>query len=500
VIELLREFFSDTMNFVHRQVLQISALHILPREVLFAYGAVEKPVGGGYIPSRLIKVLVPDKDEYVILADVFREARANNNRDSSMDDEDLQSRTSEETYHVQRTRMIDRDDKKLFLYQASADDKISAPSNAGSDQKVKMEGLYQRTIGSENNTNQIPIHITEPPPINGREYFFAAADKLSKENSACNASYRSMSSPVASAGDNNTGGRVDMDRAQESEVLTRREPGGSIRHSAQNSDITCEERQAALSRQQVTNITKMFDKKMNFTGEIGNGNAPLDQTISAHRSICQAIVASDEDARRAMFSIFSDAALSYFYENDTERDSVSEVFAGLRGIFYDVATIEKLEIESTEYTWLRVKSDNPNIKDNHALFQCLLTLGRELQKQLSVDGFGADVQLRNFLHRCPRHAPFSAYMPTIKSETSGLYMPDLNLATERLHTAKSSSGKQCPRQMMTLFGDGHENGNSNIYDDALEEDHGDAGYYYRARAGPGYETQYKKNDYSRGNA
>jgi hypothetical protein len=26
---------------------------------------------------------------------------------------------------------------------------------------------------------------------------------------------------------------------------------------------------------------------------------------------------------------------------------------------------------------------------------------------------------------------------------------------------------------MTLFGDGHEDGNSNIYDDALEEDHGD---------------------------
>jgi hypothetical protein len=96
VIELLREFFSDTMNFVHQQVLQISALHILLREVLFAYGAVENPVGGGYIPSRLIKVLVPCKDEYAILADVLREARAKNNRDSSMDDEDLQSRTSKE--------------------------------------------------------------------------------------------------------------------------------------------------------------------------------------------------------------------------------------------------------------------------------------------------------------------------------------------------------------------------------------------------------------------
>jgi hypothetical protein len=31
VIELLREFFSDTKNFVHRQVLQISSLHILLR-------------------------------------------------------------------------------------------------------------------------------------------------------------------------------------------------------------------------------------------------------------------------------------------------------------------------------------------------------------------------------------------------------------------------------------------------------------------------------------
>jgi hypothetical protein len=159
------------MNFVHRQVLQISALHILLREVLFAYGAVEKPVGGGYIPSRLIKLLVPDKDGYVILADVLREARAKNNRDSSMDNEYLQRKTSEETYRAQRTGTIDRDDKKFLLYQASADEKISAPSDAGSDQKVKMEGLAQRTIGSENNSNQLPTHITEPPPINGREFF-----------------------------------------------------------------------------------------------------------------------------------------------------------------------------------------------------------------------------------------------------------------------------------------------------------------------------------------
>jgi hypothetical protein len=77
----------------------------------------------------------------------------------------------------------------------------------------------------------------------------------------------------------------------------------------------------------------MFDKKMRFTGEISNGNVPLDQTNSAYRSICQAIMASDEDARRAMFTIFSDAALAYFYEHDTEWYSVSEVFAELRGFF-----------------------------------------------------------------------------------------------------------------------------------------------------------------------
>jgi hypothetical protein len=42
--------------------------------------------------------------------------------------------------------------------------------------------------------------------------------------------------------------------------------------------------------------------------------------------------------------------------------------------------------------------------------------------------------------------------------------------------------------------------NSNIYDDALKEYHGDASCYCQARTEPGYETQYKKNDYSRGNA
>jgi hypothetical protein len=55
VIELLGEFLSGTMNFVHWHVLQIPALQMLLREVLFSYGAVEKPAGGGHIPSRLIK-------------------------------------------------------------------------------------------------------------------------------------------------------------------------------------------------------------------------------------------------------------------------------------------------------------------------------------------------------------------------------------------------------------------------------------------------------------
>jgi transcriptional regulator CtsR len=85
VIELFRDSLSDTVNFVHRQVLKISALHIFLREVLFAYGAVEKPIGGGYIPSRLIKVLVQDKEEYEILGDVLREERAKNSRDSSIE-------------------------------------------------------------------------------------------------------------------------------------------------------------------------------------------------------------------------------------------------------------------------------------------------------------------------------------------------------------------------------------------------------------------------------
>jgi hypothetical protein len=91
-------------------------------------------------------------------------------------------------------------------------------------------------------------------------------------------------------------------------------------------------------------------------------------------------------------------------------------------------------------------------------------------------------------------------MPTIKCEASGLYLTDPNLAAERILTLTSSSGQKRPRQVMTLFGKGHEDGNSNINDDALEEDHGDASCYYQARTGPGYKTQYNKNDYSRGSA
>jgi hypothetical protein len=136
---------------------------------LFAYGAVEKPVGGGYIPSRLIKALVPDKEEYEILADVLREERAKNSRDSSMDDEDLQSRTSKETYRAQRKRTVDRDEKRLFLFHASAEEKSRAPSNAVRDQKVDMEGLAQRAIGREIIGRLLINRITEPPTVNGRD-------------------------------------------------------------------------------------------------------------------------------------------------------------------------------------------------------------------------------------------------------------------------------------------------------------------------------------------
>jgi hypothetical protein len=112
---------------------------------------------------------VPDEEGYEILADVLREERTKNSRDSSMNDEDLQSRTSKETYRTQRTRTVDRDDKKLVLYHASAEEKSSAPSDTDSDQKVEMEGLAQRAIGSELIGHLLINCITEPPTVNGRE-------------------------------------------------------------------------------------------------------------------------------------------------------------------------------------------------------------------------------------------------------------------------------------------------------------------------------------------
>jgi hypothetical protein len=66
-------------------------------------------------------VPVPEEEVYAILADVLREARAMDNRDSSMDDDDLKSKTSKDTYRGQRMRKSDRDDKKLFLDHAPED-------------------------------------------------------------------------------------------------------------------------------------------------------------------------------------------------------------------------------------------------------------------------------------------------------------------------------------------------------------------------------------------
>jgi hypothetical protein len=52
-------------------------------------------------------VLVPGKDEYAIFADVLREARANNNRDSSMDDEDRKAEPPKKrTAHRERGQLI----------------------------------------------------------------------------------------------------------------------------------------------------------------------------------------------------------------------------------------------------------------------------------------------------------------------------------------------------------------------------------------------------------
>jgi hypothetical protein len=52
-------------------------------------------------------VLVPDKDEYAILADVLREARAKNNRDSGMDERIFKAEPAQKrTAHRERGRLI----------------------------------------------------------------------------------------------------------------------------------------------------------------------------------------------------------------------------------------------------------------------------------------------------------------------------------------------------------------------------------------------------------
>jgi hypothetical protein len=55
--------------------------------------------------------------------------------------------------------MIDRDDNK-FLFYAPQDDKNSASSDAGSDHKVKMQGLAQRVKESGKNGKKLPTHVT----------------------------------------------------------------------------------------------------------------------------------------------------------------------------------------------------------------------------------------------------------------------------------------------------------------------------------------------------
>jgi hypothetical protein len=114
---------------------------------------------------------VPYKEEYEIIAAVLREERAKNARDSSTHDamRIYKEEPEKKAYRAQGTRIINRDDKKLFLHHASAEDKSSALSDADSDQKVKMEGLAHREIGNEKNGNQILAHITELLSMNGQE-------------------------------------------------------------------------------------------------------------------------------------------------------------------------------------------------------------------------------------------------------------------------------------------------------------------------------------------
>jgi hypothetical protein len=106
------------------------------------------------------------------------------NRDSSIDDEDMQNRSSEETYNAQRTRTIDRDEKNKNYTTHQRMTKLTSQAQAGSDQIVIFDVLTQRAIGSENNSSQLATQFTKPPPMKGQDYFSAAADKLAKESTA----------------------------------------------------------------------------------------------------------------------------------------------------------------------------------------------------------------------------------------------------------------------------------------------------------------------------
>jgi hypothetical protein len=145
------------MNFVHRQVLQISALDIYLRKVLFVYGAV----CGSYMPSRLIKLLVPDKEVYEMLLMCFakNEQRMLATLAWTMVIFNVEP-AKKRTVHSERGRFTETTRNYSCTTRASAKNKSSAPSDADSDQKVKTEGLVQRTIGSENDDDQILAQIT----------------------------------------------------------------------------------------------------------------------------------------------------------------------------------------------------------------------------------------------------------------------------------------------------------------------------------------------------
>jgi hypothetical protein len=73
-------------------------------------------------------------------------------------------------YRAQRTRNIDRDDKIFFQYQASADDKISAPSDA--DEWPEVANMVQSVLNNSLSTRlnkRMPMkvfteHAETPPP------------------------------------------------------------------------------------------------------------------------------------------------------------------------------------------------------------------------------------------------------------------------------------------------------------------------------------------------